>query len=68
MTRSPAIAAEVQKWRGFYPWSLFTVNQLCKVLVIHAVAKRKDAKLPLVPRKVHVDEVRARIKSMEKHD
>ena len=68
MTRSPAIAAEVQKWRGFYPWSLFTVNQLRKVLVIHAVAKRKDAKPLLVPQKVHVDEVKARIKRMEKND
>ena len=68
MKRSPAIAAEVQKWRGFYPWSLFTVNQLRKVLVIHAVAKRKDAKPLLVPQKVHVDEVKARIKRMEKND
>jgi hypothetical protein len=63
MRRSLAIAAEVLKWRGFYPWSLFTVNQQCEILVIHAVAKRKDAKPPLVPRKVHVDEVKARIRT-----
>jgi hypothetical protein len=68
MKRFPAIAAEVQKWRGFCPWSLFTVNQLCKVLVIHAVAKRKGANPLLVPRKVHVDELKARIRGREKHD
>ena len=68
MRRSPAVVAEVLKWRGFYPRSLFTDNQQCEVLVIHAVAKRKDAKPLLVPRKVHVDEVRARIKGMEKND
>ena len=39
----------------------------CEVLVIHAVVKRKDAKPLLVPREVHVDEVKARIRSMEKN-
>jgi hypothetical protein len=68
MRRSLAIAAEVLKWRGFYPWSLFTVNQQREALVIHAVAKRKDAKPLLVPRKVHVDEVKARINSRDKNE
>jgi hypothetical protein len=68
MRRSPAIAAEVLKWRGFYPSYLFTVNQQCEVPVIHAVVKRKDAKFLLVPRNVHADEVKARMRSMEKND
>jgi hypothetical protein len=68
MRRSAAIGAEVLKWRGFYPWSLFADNQHCEVLVGHAVGKRKDAKPLPVLWKVHVDEVKARIRSMEKND
>jgi hypothetical protein len=68
MRRSPAIAAEVLKWRDFYRLSLFRVNLKREILVTPVVAKRKDVKPPLVLRKVLVDEVKARAKSRDNNE
>lgn len=66
MRRFPAIVAGALKWRDFYPWSLFTVNQKHEIRDTHAAVKRKDARPLLVLQKVHVDEAKALIESVEK--